>query len=161
VLKAHGQTRLRLFVSVRKRRDVRCKFSQLVSNHVLCYGKVDIILPVVYLKFEADKVWEDGCRPCLCPDWQNAFAGLLRQDGKAFVAVRASWRSAWASRLTAQYWGLRRCVSRFVPCRTAQRMKIPGMPYLSRPTDYTVLGWRTLRQGDVKNGDGQRFRACT
>lgn len=69
---ASGQNRLHLIIPIRKARErvknVRCKFSQLVSNHVFCNCNVEIVLPVVDLKFEADKVWQDGGRPCLCFD---------------------------------------------------------------------------------------------
>ena len=62
--------------------DIRRKFSQLVSDHVLRYCDIVVLLSVVDLEFEANKVRQDGCRARLCPDRSLLFADLRSRNGK-------------------------------------------------------------------------------
>lgn len=59
---------------------VRRKFSQLVSDHVLGYCDIIILLAVVDLELEANKVRQDSRRAGLCLDRSLSFAGLCSRD---------------------------------------------------------------------------------
>jgi hypothetical protein len=68
--------------------DVRRKFSKLASYHVLGYGKIEVVLPVVYLELQADKIWQYRSRARLCLDRRRPFARLLLYYGEAFDMIR-------------------------------------------------------------------------
>jgi hypothetical protein len=74
--------------------DVRCKFSQLVSDHVFGYGNIQIGFAIVYLELLANKVWQDGCGACLSLDRRYLLAGLGSNDGQpvGFSAKRRGLR---------------------------------------------------------------------
>lgn len=64
--------------------DIRRKLSQLVADHVLRYCDIVVLLSVVDLEFEANKIRQDGRRARLCPDWGLFFAGLRSRNGKTW-----------------------------------------------------------------------------
>ena len=66
--------------------DIRRKFSQLVSNHVLRYCDIVVLLSVVDLELEAYKIRQDGRRARLRPDRGLFFAGLRSRNGKTWNA---------------------------------------------------------------------------
>lgn len=62
--------------------DVRRKFSQLVPNHVLCYCDIIVLLAVVDLELQADKVGQDGGGACLRLDRGLSLASLCAHNGE-------------------------------------------------------------------------------
>lgn len=64
--------------------DVRRKFSQLVSDHVLGYCDIIVLLAVVHLELQANKVRQDGRRARLRLDWGLSLASLCARNGETF-----------------------------------------------------------------------------
>lgn len=62
---------------------VRCKFSQLVADHVLCYRDIIVLLAVVDLKLQADEIRENGSGACLRLDRDLSFTGLRSRNREA------------------------------------------------------------------------------
>lgn len=69
-----------LFPITEKVVDARRKLSQLVSNHVLRYRHHQVVLAVVNLKLEPDKVGQNRGRPRLRAHRRHLFARLFRPD---------------------------------------------------------------------------------
>ena len=65
---------------------LRRKFSKLMSYHFFRYCDIEIILSIVNLKFETNKVWQDRCGASLGLDGYNLGA-CFRSDDREACAV--------------------------------------------------------------------------
>lgn len=63
--------------------NVRREFSQFVSDHILGYRDIIVLLAVVDLELQANKIRQDGSRARLCLDRGLSFAGLRSCNGEA------------------------------------------------------------------------------
>lgn len=59
-----------------------------MTNHLLSNGQINIILAVVDLELEADKVGQDGGGPGLGADGGDLLAGLGAHDGETILFRR-------------------------------------------------------------------------
>lgn len=65
-----------------KSKYLRRELSQLVSNHILRYPHINVLLSIVHLKDQAHEVGQDCCAPGLCLDGRCSFTGFCSYDGK-------------------------------------------------------------------------------
>ena len=72
---------------------IRRKFSQLMPDHIFCDRNVQIVLPVVYLELETDKIREDGSRASLRLDWRNFLARLPLYNWEAVEGLVLGWEN--------------------------------------------------------------------
>ena len=56
-----------------------------MPNHLLGHSQVDVVLAVVHLELEADKVGQDGGGPGLGADGSDLLAGHGALDGETMV----------------------------------------------------------------------------
>lgn len=56
-----------------------------MSHHLLSHSQVDIVLAVVHLELEADKVGQDGGGPGLGADGRDLLAGFGLDDGETML----------------------------------------------------------------------------
>jgi hypothetical protein len=68
----------------------RCKFAQLVSDHVLGNHDGQVVLAIVNFESEPDKVGEDGRGSGLRSDGGHPFAGLLGPDNREAADFRVN-----------------------------------------------------------------------
>lgn len=85
---------------------VRRKLSQFVSNHVLRYCDIIVLLAVVDLELQTDKVWQDCSGACLCLDGSLSLTGLHSCNGEA-LDVQSSNSEGSTGCLTGGCWGLK------------------------------------------------------
>jgi hypothetical protein len=62
---------------------VRRKFSQLVTDHILRYGDIIVLLAIVDLELQTHEVREDSRRARLRLDGGLSFASLRSRNGEA------------------------------------------------------------------------------
>lgn len=68
--------RLNQHLTPGRREDSRRKLSQFVSYHILCYSDIRVVLAVVYLEDQADKVGQNRRCACLRLDRRRSLTGL-------------------------------------------------------------------------------------
>ena len=61
--------------------DLRGKFSQLVSYHVLGDADIGVVLAIVNLKDQAHEIGQNGCTSGLRLDWKRSLTRLGANDG--------------------------------------------------------------------------------
>jgi hypothetical protein len=65
--------------------NIRSKFSQFPSDHILSYREIDIIFSIVYLELQIDEVWEYGSRACLRLDRRYFLSGFRSYDRESAI----------------------------------------------------------------------------
>lgn len=71
----------------KKKGRLRRKLSKLMPHHLLGDSQVNVVLAVVYLELEADKVGQDGGGPGLGADGSDLLAGLGALDGESVLCL--------------------------------------------------------------------------